>query len=436
MTDTTFQSIVIGGGSGGLSFARTAAKLGAKVLLIERGDLGGTCVNRGCVPKKILWSGGQLHRNMDRALRAGLSAPQAVRFAALAARRDEHIARIRDGYSDTLASEGVSVLRGQARVDGTSVTVDDTMYAADQVVIATGARPTALDIDGAEHLSDSDDVLSWTSLPARITIVGGGYVGCEFAAILAALGSDVTLVHDGDRILDAFPAALAEQVLRNLRQGGVTLHLGPGLAAVTRSDTALDATLSDGQRIRADAVVAAVGRTPNTDTLGPLSDALACADTGAVRVDARLATNVPGIHAVGDVADRMPLTPVATADGRQLAHMLHGAGGALIDLDDVTTAAFVYPPAAFVGHADDGVRHDTNRPLSDSALGPVDGPNPQLYRLGFDDTGRLTGAQIVADHAEDLITLLAALRASGATASDLARIAPIHPSFAEEFTGT
>ncbi|MEL6338234.1 MAG: FAD-dependent oxidoreductase, partial [Pseudomonadota bacterium] len=160
---------------------------------------------------------------MDRAQRAGLSAPQAVRFAALAARRDEHIARIRDGYSDTLASEGVTVLRGQARVDGTSVTVDDTTYAADHVIIATGARPTALDIDGAEHLSDSDDVLSWTSLPARITIVGGGYVGCEFAAILAALGSDVTLVHDGDRILDAFPAALAEQVQRNLRQGGVTL---------------------------------------------------------------------------------------------------------------------------------------------------------------------------------------------------------------------
>ncbi|WP_299046320.1 NAD(P)/FAD-dependent oxidoreductase [uncultured Tateyamaria sp.] len=435
MTQTTFHSIVIGGGSGGLSFARTAAGLGAQVLLVEQEDLGGTCVNRGCVPKKILWSAGRMQRALAAAHTTGILGPAAMDFQTLATRRDTHIAGIRDGFEESLAQDGVTLVRGRAQVDGTCVRVNDTTYTAENVVIATGARPTPLDIEGSEHLSDSRDVLSWTSRPARILIVGAGYIGCEFAAIFAAMGSDITLVQDGTTILDTFPPSLAQHVQNIFEHDGIALHMGSGLTAVHRTDTGLRCTLAGGAQVETDAVIAAVGRTPNTDTLGPLSDDLACADSGAAQVDDWLATNVAGVHALGDAADRMPLTPVATSDGRQLAHMLHGDGGALIDLDNVTTTAFVYPPAAFIGTADGSPRTDTFRTLSDSVLGPANGPEPQVFRLGFDTGGTLTGAEIAAEHAEDLIALLASLRRSGAKASDLDRIAPIHPSFVEEFTG-
>lgn len=436
MSDTHFDSIVIGGGSGGLAFARQAAALGARILLIEKEDLGGTCVNRGCVPKKILWSAGDLNRSMAAAHSVRVADAPHLSFETLARRRDDHIAGLRDGFEDSLADDGVTLLRGTAQVDGTTVSVAGSEYTAAQVIIATGARPATLDIDGAEHLVDSRDVLSWTTLPASIAIVGGGYIGCEFAAIFRALGVDVTLIHDGDRVLDTFPATLADHVQTGLRQSGIAITLNAGLSAANAQGDQLGYTLTNGTKGVAEAVCAAVGRTPNTDNLGPLSDRLALADNGAIKVDARLATNVPGVHALGDAADRMPLTPVATADGTQLAHILHGQGGALLDLDDVATTTFVYPPAAFVGDTGNTPRAGTFRPLSNNILTDASGPEPQLYRVGFDRSGTLTGAEIVADHAEDLIALLASLRKAGAQAHDLDRVIPVHPSFAEEFTGT
>ncbi|WP_296417776.1 dihydrolipoyl dehydrogenase family protein [Pseudooctadecabacter sp.] len=437
MQTTSFDSIVIGGGSGGLAFAQKAAELGANVLLIEHEDLGGTCVNRGCVPKKILWSAGQLHRAMVAAETVGVFGAPAFDMAVLAQRRDDHIAGLRTGFENSLDDAGVTLVRGTAQISGRSVTVDGSTYTATNIVIATGARPAIMDIEGASLLSDSRDVLSWTTLPASIAISGGGYIGCEFAAIFRALGVHVTLIHDEKTILETFPAALADHVQTGLQNAGIHLCLDDSLSAVHKAEGGLDYTTAGGQTGTAEAIVAAVGRTPNVDNLGEISEALVLASSGAIAVNDMLATNVPGVYALGDAADRMPLTPVATADGTALAHMLHGDGATLTDLDHMATTTFVYPPAAFVGQVDEeAARSGTFRPLSDDILTRADGRDPQMFRIGLDKDGTLTGAQIVAAHAEDLIALLAALRRAGGTATDLDRIIPVHPSFAEEFTGS
>lgn len=434
MNSKSYDSIVVGGGSGGLAFAQTAAALGARILLIEQADLGGTCVNRGCVPKKILWSAGQLRRSIVAANRAGVLKQTDVDFGTLALRRDAHIADLRDGFEKTLTERGIDLVRGTAEVDGRQVRVGATHFSAQNVVLATGARPTQLTIDGSEHLSDSSDVLSWTKVPDRIAIVGGGYIGCEFAAIFAALGSDVTLIHNKARILDAFPQALARHVQSNLTQSGICLRMEQGISSISCTEAGLEYTLSEGGCGQADAIVAAIGRTPNADRLGPISDQLNLAENGSVQVDASLATNIDGVYALGDLANRLPLTPVATADGTQLANNLHGCGGQLRDLENVATTAFVYPPAAYVGDVDNpAARSGTFRPLSADILTQAEGPDPALYRIGTDPQGCLTGAQIVADHAEDMIALLAALRISGAKLSELDKVVPVHPSFVEEF---
>ncbi|WP_424968889.1 dihydrolipoyl dehydrogenase family protein [Dinoroseobacter sp. S375] len=438
MTDITFDAIVIGGGSGGLAFAQKAADLGARVALVEEDRLGGTCVNRGCVPKKILWSAGQHMRAARAAAAVAVAAPSALDFPALVARRDAHIQGLRDNFEDSLDTAGIRLIRGTAEVDGTAVTVAGTTYKAPHVVLAVGTRPAEMDIPGAEALSDSQDALAWSHVPACLTIVGGGYIGCEFAAIFRALGAEVTLVHDGARLLDGFPDALADHVAMTLREAGVTLQLEDTLAAVEQAETGLRYMLDSGTAGLAEKVVAAAGRTPNVDRLGPIAEHLARADSGAIEVDARLATSVEGVYAIGDAADRLPLTPVATADGTTLAEMLFGEGGTLIDLDSVATTTFVYPPASYIGTVpEDASRAAQFRPLSDHILTDAQGPEPELYRIGIDpETQAITGAQIVAEKSEDMIALLAALRTAGAAAPSLDRTVAVHPSFAEEFFGS
>lgn len=430
-----FDSIVVGGGSGGLAFAQEAAALGARVMLIEHNHLGGTCVNRGCVPKKIMWTAGKLVRDAAAAQGVGILEAPLLHFTKLAERRDDHITGLREEFAENLDQAGVTLLRGTASIDGRSVTVDGETYQATNVIVATGARPTKLEIPGSEYLRDSQDVLSWTHLPKSMAITGGGYIGCEFAAIFAALGAEVTLIHDGETVLDMFPEDIARHVQTQLIDAGITLYLNAELTSVTADGQCLTFTTSHDETGTAEKIVSAVGRTPNTDTLGPLSDVLECADNGAVKVDDRLGTNVVGVYAIGDAANRMPLTPVATSDGTVLARMLHGEGGELISLNDVATTTFVYPPAAFVGSVDKANLQGTLRPLSENVLTAADGKEPAMYRIGFDSAQRLSGAQIVADHAEDLIALLASLKRAGATRSALERVIPIHPSTAEEFIG-
>ncbi|WP_223425070.1 dihydrolipoyl dehydrogenase family protein [Tateyamaria pelophila] len=435
MAESKFETIVIGGGSAGLAFATTAGRIGGRVLLVERAQLGGTCVNRGCVPKKILWAAGNLANSVKDAAAQKIMQANPVDFETLVKERDSHIAGIRASYVDTLKDAGVRTESGQAViVDAKTVEVGQKTFKADQIVLATGGRPAVLEIEGSEFLQDSDDVLSWARRPDRIVIVGGGYIGCEFAAIFAALGSTVSLIHDGPHILDAYPKDLALHVQERLRNTGIDLYLNYGVRTVRKEADRTCCTLQSGETKMADAIVAATGRVPNIDDLGVLVAQLDTADSGALKVTKEFETSCPGIYAIGDVADRLPLTPVASADGTVLAHKLHGNGASAIDLDLVATTTFVYPPAAHVGtvgHAP--AREGCVTPLEKNVMAS----NPaasDFYQICADESSNaLIGAAIAARGAEDIIAMAGALIAAKAKVDAFTAATPVHPSFAEEF---
>ena len=438
MSTPEFDSIVIGAGSARLAYAQTAAKLGANVLLVERDALGGTCVNRECVPKKVLWAASGIARSATHTAQQGISTDISFDFKKLVAKRDAHIRSINASFETSLEDVGVTLIRGDATLlNAHSVRIRDEVFTASHIILATGGRPSKMDIEGAQHVMDSRDVLEWTTLPARMMIVGGGYIGCEFAAIFTALGVKVTLVHDGAHILDSFAETMAKHVQSGLEAAGIDLLTENGLESVSKRGGEFDCLLKPGQTLTVDAVVAAVGRTPNIEQLGPFSGRLETVSNGALAVTAQFATNVAGIYAIGDVADRLPLTPVATADVTALAHMLHCDGAATVDLDLVATTTFVYPPAAFVGSVGDAPELAGKVvALVQNILAPDSARAPDFYKIGFDEaTGAMTGAPIISDSAPDLIALCAALIAAKAPASAFTEATAIHPSFAEEFFG-
>ncbi|AJE45548.1 dihydrolipoyl dehydrogenase family protein [Celeribacter indicus] len=435
-----FDSIVIGAGSAGLAFAQEAAQNGARIALVERGAIGGTCVNRGCVPKKLMWEAASLMARTTETARLGLS--DAARFDLRTLREaiQRRLSDIHDDYATKLAEKGVTLLRGTAHLpEPGCVEIDGKPHRARQIVIATGARPQQPDLDGIGLAATSDQVFHWTAVPERLAILGGGYIGAEFASIFAALGAKVTLIEPGDRILSEFDAELVATVSEMLEARGITLRLGTAPTCLAQSPEGLQVVLGDGPPVTADRVLSAVGRQPNVDTLGPLVAGLDRAKSGALAVDARFETSQPGLFAIGDVADRLPLTPVAVRDGETLAHMLHGRGGTQVDLSLVATACYTIPPMAQVGHlSPEGGRTEetTLHPLETWVLAREgSGLDRSRSRLAYDAEGRLTGAGLLSKAAPDLIAGFAALLAAGATRETLSQATGTHPSFAEDVIG-
>ncbi|RVT87150.1 NAD(P)/FAD-dependent oxidoreductase [Rhodobacteraceae bacterium CCMM004] len=425
-----YDTVVIGGGSGGLAYAKAAARNGATVALIERDALGGTCVNRGCVPKKLLW---KTAHHVQEARRAGADAR--VDFAALQDRIGDKIAGIRDGFVDDLAEAGVDLIRGTAAVSGPDdVEVDGRTLAAGRLVLANGARPAEAGMAGEALTDTSQDVLSWRSVPESIVILGGGYIGCEFAAIFAALGARVTVVDPSDRLLTQFDADAVAVATAALERQGIVVILGRTPEAVSETGAERAVRLDDGRTLTAARVVQAVGRTPNVDALGPISARLETADSGALAIGDRFDTSLDRVHAIGDAADRLPLTPVATRDGETLAAMLFGDGGEAVDLGLVASAAFTLPPMAQVGSFDgDTVDTSTGAPLEAGVLGGEEmREETQFHKLCRRD-GRLAGVALVGEAAPELIAPFAAL--VGAGVRDLSNATGVHPSFAEEMLG-
>ena len=424
--------IVIGGGSGGLAAAKRAARHGARVVLVERDALGGTCVNRGCVPKKLLFRAAEQQQAMRYRMEGGLSAVEKIDFSRLGERIADKIGTLRSNFEDDLNAAGVRLIRGEAIVrEDRTVKVGYDRLSADRILLATGARPTPLDIPGAEHLDYSDDVLSWRGLPARMLIIGGGYIGCEFAAIFRAFGVDVTLVQSSQRLLERFAGPAAEAAATNLNRQGVRLIFDAKPERIEPTGRGVAVTLDTGELIDTDRAVAAIGRTPNVDGLGPLSEMLETADSGALAISKRFETSVDNVHAIGDVADRLPLTPVATRDGECVADQLFGSGAEAIDLSLVATAAFVLPPVAQVGET--GTEMDAVSGLTDDVLTGEVAPK-LLNHLNFADDA-LVGACLIDPAAPELIAPLAAMIACGSYRGAAAAATGIHPSFAEEFFG-
>lgn len=428
-----FDAIVIGGGSGGLAFARQAAGCGARVLMVEKNMIGGTCVNRGCVPKKLLWEAAWQHVQASAAAARGLRPPPPrPDFAALHGAVRDASAAIRASYESDFEAQGLTFYHAEAALTGPGeVTISGERHTARHIVLAIGAPPERPDFDGADLTATSDDVFGWDSLPSSLVLVGGGYIGCEFASIFAAFGVRVTIVETGDRLLEGFDAGLAGAALEILKTRGVDIRLGRAPGRITRDGSGLRLTLDDGAVVTADRIVSATGVAPASTLPGGFADDLKRAGTGAYAVDDGLQTSMPGLFALGDCADRLPLTPVATRDGDILARRLFSDQMPdLIDLSLVASAAFVMPPIAQMGDLSGAAPLRDGAELISGALTPEDHWSARTACTTAGMNGRLSGVAALGPTAPDLVTALGA-----AVAGDPEAATGIHPTFGEEFVG-
>lgn len=433
--DTDYDAIVIGGGSAGLSFARHAAGLGRKIALIERDKLGGTCVNRGCVPKKMLWTvADALHRGTG-LTRAGLLGPTPqVAMPRLCAARAAKLEGIRQSYRDKLHEAGVTLIEETAELTAPGeVTIQGQRLRAPRIVLATGGHPIKPDMPGAELACDSDEVLNWTELPRAMAIIGGGYIGCEMAAIHAAMGVRVTLVTDTERVLTEFSEKAALVGQANMQAQGIRIVTSCTPEAVRRGDDGLELVLDADTVLSVDKVVAATGRAPNLEALGDLKARVALTEKGVIRIDERFETSLPGLHAVGDCADRLPLTPVASSDGETLALQLFGDYRSPVDLRHVATSAYVLPPVGEVGQPSKEAifEESTVSPLSAALRSDA---AQDYWGLGGSEAA-VTSVSLVAEGAHEAIGWAAQMLLHRPDRATMRRALGVHPSTAEEAMG-
>ncbi len=438
-----FDYFVIGAGSGGVRSARIAAGHGARVGIAEEHRVGGTCVIRGCVPKKLLVIGAHFAEDLEDAARFGWRI-EGRRFD-WPTLRDNVLAdvdRLERAYQATLDSHGVKTFHVRAELAGPNrVRVGGREVTARHVLIATGARPQVpAEIPGAELGITSNEVFHLEALPERIAIVGGGYIANEFAGIFHELGSRVTQIVRGPRLLKGWEPALADRLLQISLGKHIDIRLGCAPTAVERqADGSLRVALASGQAVEVDALLWAVGRIPNADGLGLEALGVERRNRGEIAVDDRSTTRLPWLHAVGDVTDRMQLTPIAIREGHALADRLFGGRDWKVDYANVPSAVFSHPPLASVGLTEPearerlgGVRVFTSdfRPMKNVLAGRDE---RALYKLVVDAaTDRLVGAHLIGPDAPEILQALAIAVRAGLTKADLDATVALHPTMAEE----
>ncbi|MEN1970865.1 glutathione-disulfide reductase [Luteimonas sp. MJ204] len=438
---------VIGGGSGGLAAAFRAASHGARVALLEPGELGGTCVNVGCVPKKAMWLAADLGARIGMASALGFPVePAYPDWVKLVASRQRYIANIHASYRRRLDEAGIVLLPSRGRLAGEGVVecAEGTRVRAAHIVIATGGRPVRPGIPGAELGIDSDGFFKLSEAPRRVAIIGGGYVGVELAGVMQALGSHVELFVRGQGLLKGFDHEVIERLQGNLHQSGVALHMGYPLAA-------LEAGEAGGVRLREeggeagepfDVVILATGRRPNTDDLGLHAAGVATDDRGYIRVDGFQSTGADGVYAVGDVTGRLALTPVAIAEARRLMDRVFGGEpDARVDHADVPTVVFSHPPIGMIGLTEAEARerfggdavschHTTFRPML-HALADVQ-QHSMFKAVCVGEEKRVVGLHLLGEAADEILQGFAVAVKMGATLADFHATVAIHPTSAEE----
>lgn len=436
-----FDLFVIGGGSGGVRCARIAAGHGARVAVAEEGAWGGTCVNVGCVPKKLMVMAAEYGGAFADSRGFGWSEAHPEHdWARLIAAKDKEIARLNAIYRGLMTNAGVSVFEARAVfVDAHTLDVGGRRVTAERIVIAVGGRPKPPEFPGAELAIVSDDAFHLPSLPKRIVVLGSGYIAVEFAGIFAGLGAEVDLIYRQPLPLRGFDEDLRLALDEALTAQGIRLHRGVTVAGVTAEGEARRVRLSDGGELVTDLVFSALGRMPHTAGLGLESAGVAVNEDGAVIVDDTLATSQPGIFAIGDVIDRLNLTPVAIAQGHSLADRLFGPGPRRWDLDRVATAVFTSPPIATVGltegeaaaHGPADIYVARFTPMRHVLSGRA---RKALMKLVVDQASqRVVGAHMLGEDAPEIIQGLSIAINAGATKADFDRTVGIHPTAAEEF---
>jgi len=443
MADYNVDLFVIGGGSGGVRAARVAAEIGARVMVAEEYRLGGTCVIRGCVPKKLLVYASRFRAEFEDAAGYGWTLPQSsFDWPTLIANKDREIARLEAAYTKTLEKAGATIVKSRAVVaDAHTVQLaNGKRVRAAYILIATGGAPTYGDpIPGIEHAISSNEAFHLPQLPQHVVIQGGGYIAVEFAGIFAGLGSQVTLIYRGENILRGFDDDVRQHLRMDMEKHGVRVLTGCKVAAIEQMESRFSAHLSSGNKVSADCVMFATGRQPNVAKIGLKEAGVEIAKNGGVAVDEYSRTSVASIYAIGDVTNRVNLTPVAIREGAAFSDTVFGGKPTAVDHSNVPTAVFSDPEVGVVGLTEAQARArfaqtDIYRAMFKPLKATLSGRDTTvLIKLVVDgQTDRVAGCHIVGEGAAEMIQGAAIAVMMGATKADFDATMALHPTTAEE----
>jgi glutathione reductase (NADPH) len=447
MSQYDYDLYTIGGGSGGVRAARFAGQAGARVGLAEKGDLGGTCVNVGCIPKKLMSYSAHFHSDFADAAGYGwtLDGQQRFDWTTLIANKDREIAHLNDIYKRLLDGANVDLHRGFATVeDAHTVNVDGKRFTAGHILVATGGHPDKPAIPGAGFGITSDDFFHLKALPKRAVVLGGGYIAVELASILNGLGSQVTLVYRRERLLRTMDADLGVFLADEMAKKGIRLVFDANIEAISAQgggeQTAKDVRLTNGETLQAECVLFATGRTPNTGKLGLEQAGVTLEKNGAIKVNDDFESSVPSILAVGDVIDRVALTPVALAEAMVVVARLFGRGERKISYQNIPTAVFSHPNIGTVGLTEEEARKQVGevkifktdfKPLKNTLSRNTERTFMKLVVDAGSD--RVLGVHMVGGDAGEVIQGFAVALQCGATKAQFDMTIGIHPTSAEEF---
>ena len=446
MTVFDFDLLVIGGGSGGVRAARMAAQRGAKVALIEAQAMGGTCVNVGCIPKKLYSYAAHFAESFEESHGFGWVGPAPVLdWAALKANRAREITRLNGIYLQLLKGAGVLVIEGWATlVDSHTVAVGAQRYSAKNILIATGGKPSVPDIAGREHVITSNEIFDIDPFPKRLLVVGGGYIACEFASIFKGLGASVTQLYRGAQVLRGFDEEIRHFIAAEMLKAGVELRLNADVASIVKTASGLQVTLQDGSSLEVDAVLYATGRVPLIEGLGLEALGIAQKPDGAILVNDNYQTSLPHIYAVGDVTARVQLTPVALGEAMVVVdHLLGAAAGKAprsMSYDFIPTAVFTHPNIGTVGFSEAEARERFGavrvfKSEFKALKHTLSGSSERTFmKLLVDEASdRVVGLHMVGAEAGEIVQGFAVAMKAGATKAVFDSTIGIHPTAAEEF---
>ena len=444
MADFDIDLFVIGGGSGGVRAARIAAGHGARVMIAEEYRMGGTCVIRGCVPKKLLVYASHFHQDIEDAAGFGWTIPSAsFDWPTLIANKDKEIARLEAAYTTNVEKAGARVVKTRAVFEDphTLRLATGEALRSKYILIATGGAPNhGPAIPGIEHVISSNEVFHLAALPKRILIQGGGYIALEFACIFAGFGSDVTVVYRGENVLRGFDEDVRAHVRSEMEKEGITILTGSTVCSIDKHGKEFTSHLSNGSSIASDQVMFAIGRHPSVANLGLEKAGVALnPDNGGIQVDSFSRTSAPHIYAVGDVTHRVNLTPVAIREGHAFADTVFGKRPVQVDHTDIPTAVFCQPEVGTVGLTETEARQQfSNVDIYKASFRPMkatmSGRDTRiLMKLVVDAiTDRVVGCHIVGDGAAEMVQVLGIAIKMKATKADFDATMALHPTAAEE----
>ena len=442
MNEFDYDLFVIGAGSGGVRAARMAGGFGARVAIAEDRYLGGTCVNVGCIPKKLFVYASHFAEDFNDAAGYGWQVAEPVfKWDELLRNKNIEISRLNSIYKNLLESNGVSLFNGRAEIAGpNTVQVNGERITAQRILVATGGWPHIPDIPGKQYIISSNEAFFLESLPASVVIVGGGYIAVEFAGIFHGLGVDTTLVYRGDLFLRGFDQEMREFLAGQMRQKGTKLLFNTRINSIDKQGNRYLVNSPDTADLTTDLIMYATGRRPNTNGLGLDAAGVKLNDKGAIVVDAEYRSSTPSIYAIGDVTDRMNLTPVATAEGTALVHNLYNNQSRRVDYRDIPTCIFSQPNLGTVGLTEEQARQEyANVEIYKSRFTNLkhtltgNGEKTLMKIIVDKDTDKVLGVHMVGADAGEIIQGIGIALKAGATKAVFDTTIGIHPTAAEEF---